>query len=332
MVTLADIAKRAGVSVVSVSKALSGKKGVSAELRNQIQSLAQEMGYRKSAVSPEGKKEPARIGILVADRYMREERSFYWSMIQDITREAMEKDCFCVLEAVGADDEKEGISPGLITGSHADGLIVLGAFSSVYEKSLAEQAEIPLVFVDTRPTVKGFDAVMSDNYTGGRTMTDYLFSQGCRNIAFVGTLLMTPSIDERFFGYTRSLMGNGLRPKEPWIIPDRDPADGVIDPERFIQLPEEMPDAFFCNCDRTASILTKKLKEAGYRVPEDVRVAGYDNFLPDGDEEEAGITTYALDCPGMAARAVHMIRHKIRSAYSYGLVSVSGSFLKRTSA
>ena len=163
---------------------------------------------------------------------MREERSFYWSMIQDITREALEKDCFCVLEAVGADDEKEGISPGLITGSRADGLIVLGAFSSVYEKSLAERAEIPFVFVDTRPTVKGFDAVMSDNYTGGRTMTDYLFSQGCRNIAFVGTLLMTPSIDERFFGYTRSLMGNGLRPKEPWIIPDRDPADGVIDPER----------------------------------------------------------------------------------------------------
>ena len=66
MVTLADIAKRAGVSVVSVSKALSGKKGVSAELRNQIQSLAQEMGYRKSAVSPEGKKEPARMPTLTS--------------------------------------------------------------------------------------------------------------------------------------------------------------------------------------------------------------------------------------------------------------------------
>lgn len=332
MVTLADIAKRAGVSVVSVSKALSGKKGVSAEMRHQILSIAQEMGYRKSAVSAEGKAESARIGILVADRYMREERSFYWSMIQEITRKAMEKGCFCVLEAVGAGDEKEGISPGLIIGGRADGLIVLGAFSSVYEKNLAEHAGIPLVFVDTRPSVEGFDAVMSDNYTGGRTMTDYLFSQGCRNIAYVGTLLMTPSIDERFFGYARSLMGHGLKPKENWIIPDRDPADGVIDPERFIQLPDEMPDAFFCNCDRTANILKEKLENAGYRVPEDIKVAGYDNFLPDTDEEEAGITTYALDCPGMAARAVHMIRHKIRSPYSYGLVSVSGAFLKRTSA
>lgn len=332
MVTLAEIASRAGVSVVSVSKALSGKKGVSDEMRKYILELAQEMGYKKSIVTSEEKKDVDRIGILVADRFMREEGSFYWSMIQKITREAMEKNCFCVLEAVGASDEKEGIYPGLISGGRADGLIVLGAFSAVYEKMLTEHAGIPILFVDTRPSVQGWDAIMSDNYTGGRTMTDYLLSRGCRNIAFVGTLLMTSSIDERFFGYVRSLMGKGQRPREEWLIPDRDPVNGVIDPERYIQLPKEMPDAFFCNCDWTASLLIEKLKKAGYRVPEDIKVVGYDNFLPYGDEEEAGITTYALDSVGMAERAVHMIRHKIRYPYSYGLVSVSGSLIKRTSA
>ena len=328
MVTLA----RAGVSIVSVSKALAGKKGVSDEMRERILDLAQEMGYKKNAASPKGKKNPIRIGVIVADRFMREERSFYWSMIQEITREAMGKDCFCVLEVVEARDEQELESPGLITGGRADGLIVLGAFDAAYEKALAERARIPLLFVDARPSVEGCDAVMSDNYTGGRTMTDYLFSQGCRKIAFVGTLLMTSSIDERFFGYARSLMGNGLRPRESWMIPDRDPVSGVIDPERFIQLPGEMPDGFFCNCDRTACFLIDKLRKAGYRVPEDIKVAGYDNFLPDTDVEEAGITTYALDHEEMAAKAVHMIRHKILSPYSYGMVSVSGSFLKRTSA
>lgn len=99
MVTLAEIASRAGVSVVSVSKALSGKKGVSDEMRKYILELAQEMGYKKSIVTSEEKKDVVRIGILVADRFMREEGSFYWGMIQKITREAMEKNCFCVLEA-----------------------------------------------------------------------------------------------------------------------------------------------------------------------------------------------------------------------------------------
>lgn len=332
MVTLADIAAKAGVSTVSVSKALAGKKGVSEELREHILHLAENMGYQKSPRRSGKAEESARIGILVADRFMKEGRSFYWSLIQEITREALEKNCFCILEAVRAEDEEKLRTPGLFAEERADGMIVLGAFRKAYEKLLVEHAKIPVLFVDTRPSVRGCDAVVSDNYVGGFTMTNYLIGQGCKRIAFVGTLLVTSSIDERYFGYLRALMGQGMKPETALQIPDRDPSDGVIDAEKYIKLPDELPDAFFCNCDRTAQMLIKKLKAAGYRVPEDVRVAGYDNFLPEGNEGENGITTYALDYIGMARKAVHMIRHKIRSAYSYGLVSVDGCFLKRTSA
>ena len=331
-VTMGDIAAKAGVSTVSVSKALSGQKGVSPEMRKRIISLAEKMGYKKLTGYPGGKDEPGRIGILVADRFMKEERSFYWSVIQEITKDALEKNCFCILEAVGAEDEDRLTLPGLLSGGRADGLIVLGAFRPEYETDLIRQAKIPVLFVDTRPADPACDAVISDNYAGGRTMTDYLFRLGHRNIAFVGTLLVTSSIDERFFGYVRSLMGHGMRPREDWQIPDRDPSDGVLDAETYLQLPKEMPDAFFCNCDRAAQLLIQKLEQAGYRVPEDVSVVGYDNFLPGGDEETAGITTYALNLREIAKRAVHMIRHKIRSPYAYGLVSVSGSFLERKSA
>lgn len=330
-VKLADIAARAGVSTVSVSKALSGQKGVSEKVREQILLLAEEMGYIKPQRGLAGEDYSVTIGVLVAARFMKEGKSFYWSLIQHITRFAFEKSSFCILEAVEAEDEKSLRLPGLLSGRKADGLIVLGNFRPEYEREVIRQARIPVLFVDARPADPGCDAVVTDNYFGGRIMTEYLLSLGCRSIAFVGTTLVTSSIDERFFGYLRALMGKGIRFREEWLIPDRDPEIGVIDPVQYFALPEELPDAFFCNCDRTAQMLIEKLEQIGLRVPEDILVAGFDDFLPGGGEEEAGITTYAVDMEGIAQKAVHMIRHKIRSPYSYGFVSVSGSFLERAS-
>ena len=331
-VTMADIAARAGVSTVSVSKALSGQKGVSPEMRAHICFLAEEMGYRKFPRNFSGKEEPVTIGIVVSARFMEEEKSFYWSVIQEITKNAFEKGLFCILEAVEAEDEETGRTPGLLKGGKADGLIILGSFQPEYEACLVRDAKLPLIFVDSRPSDPGCDAVISDNYTGGRIMTEYLIRMGHRKIAFVGTLLVTSSIDERYFGYCRALMGHGISYRGDFVIPDRDVKEGVIDPERFFQLPEEMPDAFFCNCDRSALFMIRKLEKAGFRIPQDISVVGYDNFLPGGDVEEAGITTYALDLKEIARKTVHMISHKIRSSYSYGCVSVCGYFMERQSA
>ena len=331
-VRLADIAERAGVSTVSVSKALSGQKGVSEKVREQILDLAEEMGYVKQQKSFSDEEYSVTIGVLVADRFMKEEKSFYWSLIQHIIRYSFEKNCFCILEAIETEDEKQMRLPGLVSGRKADGLIVLGNFLPEYEREVIRKAGMPVLFVDARPSDPGCDAVVTDNYFGARVVTEYLCSLGCRKIAFVGTLLVTSSIDERFFGYIRALLGNEIQFQEEWLIKDRDPEIGVIDPVHFIELPEKLPEAFFCNCDRTASMLIEKLGKAGLRVPEDVVVAGFDNFLPGGGEEEAGITTYAVDMEGIAKKAVHMIRHKIRSPYSYGFVSVSGRFVERGSS
>ena len=330
-VKLADIAQRAGVSTVSVSKALSGQKGVSERVREQILHLAEEMGYTKPQRTPSGEDYSVTIGVLVAERFMKEGKSFYWSLIQYITRFSFEKSSFCILEAVEAEDEKSLRLPGLLSARKADGLIVLGNFRPEYENEVIQKAAIPVLFVDARPADPGCDAVVTDNYFGGRIMTEYLVSQGCRTIAFVGTPLVTSSIDERFFGYLRALMGKGIKFRDEWLIQDRDPEIGEIDPVNYIALPAELPEAFFCNCDRAAQMLIEKLEKTGLRVPEDILVAGFDDFLPGGQQEEAGITTYAVDMEGMAKKAVHMIRHKIRSPYSYGLVSVSGSFLERRS-
>ena len=97
-VKLADIAERVGVSTVTVSKALSGQKGVSEEVRERIKQLADEMGYVKSVSAAKTKdKKSYTLGVIVAERYLEETQSFYWQLYQELSQSAMRKNCFTML-------------------------------------------------------------------------------------------------------------------------------------------------------------------------------------------------------------------------------------------
>ena len=91
------------------------------------------------------------------------------------------------------------------------------------------------------------------------------------------------------------------------------------------------PTAFVCNCDLTASLLIKKLRENGYRVPEDISVVGFDNYLYPG-LSDIRITTYEVDMGEMARRALHNMIKKITSDnYKSGVTVVEGRLVLKDS-
>lgn len=140
-VTLADIGKELGVSTVTVSKALSGQKGVSEPLREKIRKLADDMGYQRPerSVRAEGH---ITFGVIVAERYLEEMHSFYWKMYQELTAKAMAKDCFTLLEVVDAEAEQALQLPRVLTQHRADGLIVMGAFARPYVRVLDRKSVV----------------------------------------------------------------------------------------------------------------------------------------------------------------------------------------------
>ena len=298
-VRLADIGKKLNVSTVTVSKALSGQKGVSEELRAKIIQLADEMGYQKSESrknTNEGKS--FTLGIIVADRYVSENQSFYWKLYQEIARQAVSRTCFAMLEVISIEVEK--------------------------------RRELPLISLDTTGRGKSSDCVVSNNLMGGYEMTNYLFYMGHSKIGFVGKRLMTTSIDDRYFGYLKSLMEHGVPWREDWVIDDRD-SDGVMDNEKEFILPEDMPTAFFCNSDLAASMMYQKLVREGYDVTGDISIVGFDNYLAD-QFAGIGLTTYEIDTKEMAKRVVHIILHKLLNArYSTGTFVIPGRFIERES-
>ena len=331
-VRLIDIGKKLGVSAVTVSKALSGQKGVSEEMREKIVRLADEMGYKRSDSQIESSKEKSfTIGVIVADRYLGENQSFYWKLYQEISKWAISRNCFPMLEVISHEVEKRSELPKVILETKADGLIVMGEFKHGYAEFLAENIPVPTVNLDTTGRGKVTDCVVSNNLMGGYEMTNYLFEMGHSKIGFVGTRLFTTSIDDRFFGYLKSMMEHGMTVHEDWILDDRDRETGFVDVENKFELPEEMPTAFFCNCDRTASMLIRKLAQNGYSVPEDVSVIGFDNYIPD-QFGGVGITTYEINTKEMAKRTVHIILHKLRNDnYSTGIFMLPGKFVERDS-
>ncbi len=328
-VRLKDIAERAGVSTVTVSKALSGQKGMSDAVREKIHALANEMGYVPSVSrKAEAGAKSYTIGVLISEQYMSEYSTFYNRMHQQVSQIAMDKGCFTMLEVVSEQNVADGTIPKLILDRKVEGIMVIGSLNADYLRSIKQQSGIPMVYLDFCNHTGDEDAVVSDSYNGAYCMTNYLFDKGHKKIAFVGTPLASGTITDRYFGYCKSLMEHGISVNEDWIIKDRDVSTGVMDGNRFFKLPDVMPTAFVCNNDLAASVLIKKLGEKGYRVPLDISVVGFDNYLFPG-LCDIRITTYGVDTYEMGRNAVmNLIRKISGERYRQGIMILEGHMVE----
>lgn len=333
-VKMADIAQKIGVSTVTVSKALSNQKGVSEEMRAKIKKLAEEMGYKtNSAIYQERVKSNIsyNIGVVVSSQFLDKYETFYWKLYQEVAKAALQKGCFTMLEVLEMEDEQNGIMPKLLQEKKADGLVIIGILQEEYLRRLQEYASVPLLYLDFYDKEGECDAIISDSYMGMYKMTNYLFQMGHREIGFVGIVLYTRSITDRFFGYMKSLYEHGIDVKKEWVLNDRDAETGRTDGGFELQLPDRMPTAFVCNSDVAAALLIRKLQKEGYRVPEDISVVGFDNYQPPG-LCDIRITSYEVDMYEMAKKTIKKMIRKISGEhYKQGVVCVEGCIVYKDS-
>ena len=331
-VKLADIARIMNVSTVTVSKALSDQKGVSEEMREKIKHLADEMGYKSpSTAKMMSAKKSYNIGVVVSERYLDQYESFYWQMYQPVATKAVSKECFTMLEVLGTDAEQNLELPKILKEHKVEGLIILGLLKEDYLNTMVQNMDVPFICLDFYDRKQESDAVVTDNFYGMYRLTNYLFEMGHKDIAYVGTLLYTESITDRYFGYAKALLEHGQQVKPDWIISDRNIDDGQREDGFDFILPEKMPTAFACNCDVTAGILINSLQKKGYKVPEDISVVGFDNFIHPGICK-VGITTYEVDIKEMARKTINnLIKKMNHESYKQGVSIVKGHMVIKDS-
>lgn len=325
-VRLSDIAKKIGVSSVTVSKALTDKDGVSDELREKIKALADSMGYKTKKQLEISKKMTGNVGILIPSRFFSKDFSYYWYLFNFLSKELLGRNYYAIMELLSDEDENRLVLPRMICDKKIDGLIVLGQTSDAYLAAIKENYE-NLILLDFYSSKIDLDSVSNDDFYCSYLLTNYVISQGHKNIRFVGTFSATTSIRDRYMGFHKSMIENSLHSDFNDLIPDRDDAGKRIS----ISLPEKMPTAFVCNCDETAASLILQLEQAGFRVPEDISVSGFDNYLS-SDKIKIGLTTAFIKPEDIAKTAADLIVKKITNApYMKGRSLVSGKIIIRES-
>lgn len=331
-VKMLDIAVKLGVSVVTVSNALAGRDGVSAELRQKICETADEMGYKPSNTKT-SRKRPAMpaagstVGIITSERFVGPKGTFYWELTALISNKLSAMNISTMYECISGESEKNGILPNMVTENKVDAVIVIGQIHRSYSSAIS-QISLPLIFVDFYDNRFKVDSVNSDSYHGGYVLTDYLVEMGHTKIGFIGTINATSSINDRFLGYMKCLIESHLDYRPEWTISDRNER-GILHDK--LDFPEEMPTAFVCNCDETAFRVINALKSKGVRVPEDISVVGYDNYVVSNICIPT-ITTIEVNLDKMASASVGLIMRKLENpGYSGGRRIISGDLIIKES-
>ena len=309
MVTIYDIAKQAGVSPPTVSKALNGSGNLKAKTRELIVTAAREMGYVPNLTARALSTRRSRlIGIINKDIYQSD--AFVPPIFNNILggfNQVMEKQGYDLLLISGSRE--------FLTGSNyrnIDGLLILSIPGEEEYNSLL-QYRWPCV--SANDIIPGISAVITDNAAGAERAVQYLADLGHRNIAYIAgpeTSISTASAD-RFQGYRSCLAKNGL----PWESALTEhaalwSAQGGYEAALRLAGMKKPFSALFTASDALAYGAMRALREAGLAVPGDVSVVGFDGDRL-GEYVSPSLTTMRQDAVEIGVKAAELLLKKLSS-------------------
>ena len=329
-IRLSDIAEKLNVSTVTVSKALSNKDGVGDELRKQIKDLAEQLGYKyKKSSAAANSGTTGNIGILIPSRFFSMDSSYYWYLFNHLSVELLKHGYYSIIELITDENEASLDIPKILIDQKVDGIIILGQVGNKYINVIHSHYD-NFILLDFYTDDPNLDSVSNDDFYCSYILTNYVISQGHKNLRFVGTFDATTSIRDRYMGFQKALHEHKIETSFSQIINDRDEKGHMI-PFSISSKKSELPDAFICNNDITAANLMNALESKGFKIPQDVSVTGFDNYLAK-NSVTTPLTTVYIKPEDIAKVASDLILKKINGEpYIKGRHLVGGSIVIRDS-
>jgi DNA-binding LacI/PurR family transcriptional regulator len=303
-VSIKDIAKAAGISHSTVSRALSDSPLVKAETKARIQRLAREMGYSPDARARSLVKGQTRtVGVVVttiADPFVAE-------VVQGIESTAHDHDYTVILCSSSAEPEREIAAVEMLRSKRVDGVIVTSSRVGALYLEHLERIGAPIVLINSHSENSGryTYSVSVDNQHGGHLATAHLIQLGHRRIAYISRPSDFSSNLERMAGYRQALDEAGLAFDPALVVPGTGHADGGETALPALLALDEAPTAVFCYNDMTAIGLLHAAREVSLQIPQNLAVVGFDDLLL-SSYVCPPLTTVAQPKAEMGQRAFHM--------------------------
>lgn len=274
-VTIKDIAIKLGMSTSTISRALRDHPDISPKTRAAVKELAALLGYRPNRIALNLRSNETRtIGLIIPEI----EHYFFSAIINGIEEIAYKNDYSVMVFQSNESYKREVNNTQAVLTNRVDGVLV--SFSketrdySHFQKLI--ENEIPVVFFDRVTDELQADQVVSDDYQGAFLAVNHLIEKGCKRIAHFAAPQHLALGKGRLSGYHDALLKHNI-PFDNELIFHSD----TFDHSRKIALSllkrPDRPDGFFTVNDMSAIAVLKAAGQLGLKVPEDVKVAGFEN-------------------------------------------------------
>ncbi|MCR8643332.1 LacI family transcriptional regulator [Paenibacillus sp. N1-5-1-14] len=308
-VSIFDVAKRSGLSVVTVSRVLNNSHSVREKNREKVLKAVKELDYiPNSAARSLASGKTKIIGMTLTTLH----DWIFDGIVNTVNRNLEEHGYFLALSIDGDQigepikEEHQGVN-FLFQEDRVDGIIVLSPLTQ--EKYMMElnRKQIPFVIVDSQDEDLDVSIVNVDNYFGGYEATKHLIDLGHKKIAHICGPELFLSVKERRRGYEAAMREAGL---EPFITQSEFSIRAGFDVVKDWLRDDIRPTAVFAADDFVALGVMQAFQDEGYRVPDDVSIVGYDD-QPFSREMHPRMTTVAQPLDEMGKHAVNLLLNKM---------------------
>lgn len=294
-VRLRDVAKRAGVSIRTVSNVVNGYVPVSDEKRVRVEAAVAELGYRPNVIARNLRQGRSGLIALVVPEL---DVPYFAELARVVVTEARARGYTVVVDQTDGepDRERELIMQG--GGAELFDGVILSPLALSGADIARRDSDVPLVLLGERVDATQDDHVVIDNVAAAREATDHLVSLGRRRIAAIGDQPYDTgeTAQLRTQGYREALAVAEIAIDDSLIVPTTrfHFSDGARAMAQLLDHPDGPPDAVFCFNDLVAIGAMRTLLSRGLRIPEDVAVVGFDD-IEASSYTTPSVTTIAPD-------------------------------------
>ena len=275
VVSIKDVAKAAGLSVATVSRALNGQSAVSDDARAKVLSAAESLGYRPNIVARSLRTDRTRtIGLVISDVL----NPYFTELARSVEEEARELGYSVIIGNADERADLEAHHVRTLLERRIDGLLVSPADDHSPLTLDVADGPTPVVFVDRWIPGCATPVVRADGREAIRDLVAHLYALGHRRLAIIAGPVTTTTGRERVEAFRAALSEFGLLLPESHIgRGDFQTKSGRLATEHFLDLPKR-PDVVFATDNLMALGALDAIRERGLRVPDDIGLAAFDDI------------------------------------------------------